>query len=1266
MAATRPLGTTERLQGRGSKDNIGKVLQSIFELDTPFIQDQGFEIHSFCRNATEGAEYYVATLSFKTQHRLLLNGKNQWYCSFEAGMYYTLDSHFHGLSTLFVPESTKHKADIIAIPGIGGHALGSFKERSGSYMWLRDILPLYCSTARIMTFGYDSKIPDSTSFQWIESIAARLRITVDEILSDQNRKPLVFIAHSFGGIVWKEAIIQSKEDEESLMSECTHGAMLFGVPNKGMENASLIAMAKGQPNEGLIKDGKWRMIGDKTCLVSPESANHCRPSEDILKYQLGLDRTHSELVKFAPDEADLKLIRPLLQRLVMGAEAHRLPGMDENLLREISTWLSPCDPNENHEIARSKLKYGGTTAGSWLTGGEAFKNWKSSSRSFMCIYGIPGSGKTVLSSIIIENIKTYLENLEVKKGHAAYSYFDFNTKKASSLSNLLKSLILQLSHTRLSNKLKESYRNLYGSNEGLAIPELTKILLEVLRQLGPTYIVVDALDECDSSEQEDQLKNRREFRYLTVPWRDKIRRDLTTRAGGMFLYVDCQLNTLAKCRSAKEMIEAIDEFKLPRSIEDTYTQVLECLPQNNQSTIVRILHWLTFAKAPLVLDEARDIEMTRPQEEDVVDINERPFSGDNIVQLCGPLVAIGRRELKHGESEGRRSIKLAHSTVKTYLLQRPTHNPATASRHLMFCFDETTALFSILGTCLNYLLYAGPELAKQNISAGRKQTEYPLYNHTARFWFEYNADIETSSGGTVHLEQLNEQMQGLERRILRLIEDDETYSSWISEFNPDEKYPTGESEPKPSKLYISALLGLSECANAIASKWSFSFANDEGGYHGTALHAAVMKQNTGLVHMLAEPETVNTMRGLYRTALQAACASGTQDLSIIRQLLDKGAKCDLPGGAYGSALHAAAARGNLEMLELLINFDDNTNLNLISGYYGTPLDAALTNQNHDVALYLQCVPARTVRYTSLYDTGLTTKKILVNFWNGIQLTGYQPRRVTDVAALTRQLLGNILSHLPCPHSSASFIPSPFVPKVRTSLFASEQRLSRAQLENIKTRLQESYKVLTNIMSDLITCIPSIPGHVTVLSEGGINVDDKNTRSLESPTDFFSLTYRQLLENQWTTYIELLAPAARAGYPGVSYRFLGILVHDLETSILTILKKLGFSTHGILSSHYAVLPFPLPALRPFCEKNQRLNTNLSLTTNQDHPEEIRVLLMKSMKENLKLIAPADTVGLQEIIKAVERSTAELNKFRPTLIQNGEETMRLWLVEEEPGS
>lgn len=69
-------------------------------------------------------------------------------------------------------------------------------------------------------------------------------------------KPVVFLAHSLGGIILKEALIilASISDQEYSILGYLKLVVFFGVPHNGMSTERLISMVKHQPNEDLVRD----------------------------------------------------------------------------------------------------------------------------------------------------------------------------------------------------------------------------------------------------------------------------------------------------------------------------------------------------------------------------------------------------------------------------------------------------------------------------------------------------------------------------------------------------------------------------------------------------------------------------------------------------------------------------------------------------------------------------------------------------------------------------------------------------------------------------------------------------------------------------------------------------------------------------------------------------------------------------------------------------------------------------------------------------
>ena len=212
-------------------------------------------------------------------------------------------------------------------------------------MWLRDALPHDIPSARILTYGYDTRLAESNSFQSLEDVASTFRASLRIALNSRPPdRPLVFIAHSLGGLVLKQALIQmaSGDDIDKGLFQSTYGILFFGVPNQGMDISSLLAMVDDNPNlpfltmlskdSGILgalierfrtvfdftdseiisfyetyasrtarKDatGKWSMSGDYTVLVDRYSARSGRSWEESYLFLQPINRNHSDMVKFS-------------------------------------------------------------------------------------------------------------------------------------------------------------------------------------------------------------------------------------------------------------------------------------------------------------------------------------------------------------------------------------------------------------------------------------------------------------------------------------------------------------------------------------------------------------------------------------------------------------------------------------------------------------------------------------------------------------------------------------------------------------------------------------------------------------------------------------------------------------------------------------------------------------------------------------------------------------------------------------------------------
>ncbi|KAH9055823.1 hypothetical protein EDB83DRAFT_2225148, partial [Lactarius deliciosus] len=156
-------------------------------------------------------------------------------------------------------------------------------------------------------------------------------------------------------------------------------------------------------------------------------------------------------------------------------------------------WISAPDPSVNYNVA-CDAHHEGTAA--WCSQGDTFADWKASG-SLLWIHGKPGSGKSVLSSVIIWEIKT-MSNAGL--GYVAYFYFDFKDTAKQDTHALLSSLLVQLSDRSddFCDVLLELYSAHKDGSEQPSNASLAQCLKNMFAIAGqaPIYLVIDALDEC--------------------------------------------------------------------------------------------------------------------------------------------------------------------------------------------------------------------------------------------------------------------------------------------------------------------------------------------------------------------------------------------------------------------------------------------------------------------------------------------------------------------------------------------------------------------------------------------------------------------------------------------------------------------------------------------------------------------------------------------------------------------------------------------------
>src|SRR5436190_6106950 len=104
----------------------------------------------------------------------------------------------------------------------------------------------------------------------------------------------------------------------------------------------------------------------------------------------------------------------------------------------------------------------------------------------------------IRSSIVIDHLSKKFNGTDIR---IAYLYCDYKEQAIQTASNLVACLVKQLigRPKRLPSLLEKLYKD-YGQQGGRPTPEELKMLLVTLcNERECTYIVVDALDECDAT-----------------------------------------------------------------------------------------------------------------------------------------------------------------------------------------------------------------------------------------------------------------------------------------------------------------------------------------------------------------------------------------------------------------------------------------------------------------------------------------------------------------------------------------------------------------------------------------------------------------------------------------------------------------------------------------------------------------------------------------------------------------------------------------------
>ena len=158
-------------------------------------------------------------------------------------------------------------ADIVLIPDMTGDPCRTWSCNSdtaprsqGCVFWPADFLPKDCPTAQILTWGFECP-PACEAEAFLDKASDLVRdLTTFRPLG----RSLIFIAHSFGGLILKEALLQAEKGDSPALRDIvsyTTGVIYFGTPHRSDGNVSSF--------HEVIKSAALSIIRTRNLSLSP-------------------------------------------------------------------------------------------------------------------------------------------------------------------------------------------------------------------------------------------------------------------------------------------------------------------------------------------------------------------------------------------------------------------------------------------------------------------------------------------------------------------------------------------------------------------------------------------------------------------------------------------------------------------------------------------------------------------------------------------------------------------------------------------------------------------------------------------------------------------------------------------------------------------------------------------------------------------------------------------------------------------------------------
>ncbi|KAF4119675.1 Ankyrin repeat [Geosmithia morbida] len=631
----------------------------------------------------------------------------------------------------------------------------------------------------------------------------------------------------------------------------------------------------------------------------------------------------------------------------------------------VINWIPAADYGSQQCDFISRRQKG---TGEWLLTSHEFRAWKKGDQGALFCPGMPGVGKTMLSSIVVDHLRHDFQH------HASVAiacvYFNSKRHHEQTPTNFLFSVLKQLlqSLPSIPDAVGEFYDRNKGRTPQMSTEATMKLLHSAIAEIPRVFIIVDALDEVSETHTTNMLsalsqlrtdtgvsvfatsrfipKIERAFegaptmeirasdsdvlRYLdenlsilptfvsrNSALQEEIKNTIIRAIDGMFLLAKLHLNSLAGKRSPKAVRSTLS--RLPTGSEGydhAYRDTMERVrgqPRDSYEIAKQVLSWISCAKRPLTASElvhalAVEIGEDELDEENLPDL-------EDVVSVCAGLVAVDRMS---------DTVRLVHYTAQEYF-----------ERTWRQWFPEAPEYISrVCIACLSFSSFStGPCTTAAEFQS--RLSENTLYDYAARHW-GHHAQASLSETDELMLEFLkNHGAVSASSQVLLTPQNAPSYSQ--------------NTPHDVTGMHLAAYFGLRQ---AVSSLMRLGYSPSVANSHGqTPLWWAAKNGHEPVVKLLlnADRMDVNAKDSEYgRSPLWWAVSNGHD--GVVGLLMDREeVDVNAPDREYGRAPLAWAARsGSYGVVKLLLG-RDGINVNTRDSLYSdTPLSWAARNGHEDV------------------------------------------------------------------------------------------------------------------------------------------------------------------------------------------------------------------------------------------------------------------------------------------------------------------------------